>query len=67
MRRSVLTFLAAASAVVATPAVAGKSNIQTLPAVEHPCDVGLTTPDAIDCAGYYPAELESPAALSKSL
>ena len=54
MRRSVLTFLAAASAVVATPAVAGKSNIQTLPAVEHPCDVGLTTPDAIDCAGYYP-------------
>ena len=54
MRRSVITFLAAASAVVATPAVAGKSNIQTLPAVEHPCDVGLTTPDAIDCAGYYP-------------
>jgi hypothetical protein len=54
MRRSVLTFLAAASAVVATPAVAGKSNIQTLPAVEHPCDLGLTTPDAIDCAGYYP-------------
>ena len=54
MRRSVLTFLAAASAAVATPAVAGKSNVQTLPAVTNPCDVGLTTPDAIDCAGYYP-------------
>ena len=55
MRRSILTFLAAASAVaMSSPAVAGKSNIQTLPAVEHPCDLGLTTPDAIDCAGYYP-------------
>ena len=54
MRRSVMTFLAAASAVVATPAVAGKSNIQTLPEITHPCDLGLTTPDAADCAGYYP-------------
>ena len=55
MRRSVLSFLAAASAVaMSSPAVAGKSNIQTLPAVEHPCDVGLTSPDALDCAGYYP-------------
>ena len=55
MRRSILAFLAAASAVaMSSPAVAGKSNIQTLPAVTDPCDVGLTTPDAIDCAGYYP-------------
>ena len=55
MRRSVLSFLAAASAVaMSSPAVAGKSNIQTLPAVTHPCDLGLTTPDATDCAGYYP-------------
>lgn len=60
MRRSVLAFLAAASAVaVSTPAVAGKSNIQTLPAVTHPCDVGLTTPDAIDCAGYYDGNLNA--------
>ena len=43
MRRSVMTFLAAASAVVATPAVAGKSNIQTLPEITHPCDLGLKT------------------------
>jgi hypothetical protein len=58
MRRSVLAFLAAASAVaMSSPAVAGKSNIQTLPAVTHPCDLGLTTPDAIDCAGYYPGNL----------
>jgi hypothetical protein len=55
MRRSILAFMAAASVVgFSTPAVAGKSNIQTLPAVTNPCDVGLTTPDAIDCAGYYP-------------
>ena len=58
MRRSVLAFLAAASAVaMSSPAVAGKSNIQTLPAVTHPCDLGLTTPDATDCAGYYPGNL----------
>ena len=55
MRRSILVFMAAASVVgFSTPAVAGKSNIQTLPAVTNPCDVGLTTPDAIDCACYYP-------------
>ena len=55
MRRSILAFMAATSVVgFSTPAVAGKSNIQTLPAVTNPCDVGLTTPDAIDCAGYYP-------------
>lgn len=58
MRRSILAIMAAASAVaVSTPAVAGKSNVQTLPAIEHPCDLGLTTPDAIDCAGYYPQNL----------
>jgi len=60
MRRSILAFLAAASAVaVSSPAIAGKSNIQTLPAVTHPCDLGLTTPDAIDCAGYYPGNLNA--------
>ena len=58
MRRSILAIMAAASAVaVSTPAVAGKSNVNTLPAVTHPCDVGLTTLDAIDCAGYYPQNL----------
>src|SRR5688572_17070479 len=55
MRRSILAIMAAASAVaVSTPAIAGKSNVNTLPAVTHPCDVGLTTPDADACAGYYP-------------
>jgi hypothetical protein len=55
MRRSILAIMAAASAVaVSTPAVAGKSNVNTLPAITHPCDVGLTTPDADACAGYYP-------------
>ena len=58
MRRSILAIMAAASAVaVSTPAVAGKSTVQTLPAVTHPCDLGLTTPDAMDCAGYYPGNL----------
>lgn len=56
MRRSILAFMAAASAVaVSTPAVAGKPNVNTLPDVEDPCDLGLTTPNAQDCAGYYPA------------
>ena len=54
MRRSVLAFLAAASAAVAGPAIAGKPSVNTLPTVNDPCDIGLTTPDAIDCAGYYP-------------
>ena len=52
--------MAAASAVaVSTPAVAGKSNVNTLPAVVHPCDVGLTTPDADACAGYYEGNLNA--------
>ena len=52
--------MAAASAVaVSTPAVAGKSNVNTLPAVTHPCDVGLTTPDADACAGYYDGNLNA--------
>jgi hypothetical protein len=63
MRRSIFTILAAASAVVATsPAVAapkGGTTILTLPSVEDPCDVGLTTPDAIACAGYYPGNLNA--------
>lgn len=58
MRRSVLAFLAAASAVaMSSPAVAGKSNIQTLPAISDPCDVAVPSPTALDCAGYYPQNL----------
>jgi hypothetical protein len=58
MRRSIFAFLAAASAVVATsPAVAapkGGTTIMTLPPSANNCDITLTAPDAIDCAGYYP-------------
>ena len=44
---------AAIALISASPAVAGKSNIQTLPAPEAPCDLGLTSPGALDCSGYY--------------
>ena len=58
MRRSIFAFLAAASAVVATsPAAAapkGGTTILTLPASANNCDPTLPSPDAIDCAGYYP-------------
>ena len=59
MRRSIFTFLAAAAATTAfaSPAMAGKSNIQTLPAPVSPCDVTLPTPDALDCAGYFSGNL----------
>lgn len=59
MRRSVLSFLAAAAATVAvaSPASAQKSNIPSLPAPVSPCDVTLTSPDALDCAGYFSGNL----------
>ena len=41
----------------ASPAIAGKSNVQTLPAPVAPCDLGLTTPDASACSGYYSGNL----------
>ena len=67
MRRSVLKFLAAATAVAAfaSPAMA-KNSVVTLPpgspttsslTVVSPCDLGLPTPDAIACAGYFSGNL----------
>ena len=67
MRRSVFKFLAAASmaAAAATPALA-KDVRSTLPPSSHTsssltvvsaCDLGLPTPDAIACAGYYSGNL----------
>ena len=61
MRRSILTFLAAASAVVASPAIAGTKPVRnTLPPVKAEqgdflggCDANLTNPNAIACNGYY--------------
>jgi len=67
MRRSVFKFLAAASmaAAAASPALA-KDTRSTLPPSSHTsnsltvvsaCDLGLPTPDAIACAGYYSGNL----------
>ena len=58
MRRSILTFLAVASAVVASPALAGKDSKNTLPPPAEGtylggCDKNLTDPNAIACQGYY--------------
>lgn len=61
MRRSIFAFLAAASAVVATsPAMAGPkggTTILTLPPTVGECSTALTSPNAIDCAGYYDKNL----------
>ena len=58
MKYSLLASVVASIALVtASPAVAGKQNIQTLDAPVAPCDLGLTTPDASDCAGYYAGNL----------
>lgn len=60
MRRSVLKFLAAATAaaVFASPAVAGtKPIVSTLPAPVSPCSLTLPTPDAIACQGYFSGNL----------
>ena len=60
MKYPLLASLAASVALLsASPATAGKPRIQTLPAPEAPCDLGLTTPDAIDCSGYYSQNLLS--------
>ena len=67
MRRSVFKFLAAVSmaAAAASPALA-KDTRSTLPPSSHTsnsltvvsaCDLGLPTPDAIACAGYYSGNL----------
>ena len=61
MRRSMLTLLAAASAVVASPALAGNKPVRnTLPPAKAEqgdflggCDANLTNPNAIACNGYY--------------
>jgi hypothetical protein len=61
MRRSILVALAAASAVIASPALAGSKPVKnTLPPPKAEqgdflggCDKNLTNPDAIACNGYY--------------
>lgn len=55
----VASLVAVTALVGATPAIAGKTQILTLPAPTEPCDLGLTTPDASDCAGYYAQNLLS--------
>ena len=54
MKFHLVASLAATLAIVsASPAMGAKSNVQTLPAPVAPCDLGLTTPDASACSGYY--------------
>jgi hypothetical protein len=58
MKFHLVASLAATLALVsASPAMAAKSNVQTLPAPVAPCDLGLTTPDASACSGYYSGNL----------
>lgn len=58
MKFHLVASLAATIALVsASPAMAAKSNVQTLPAPAAPCDLGLTTPDASACSGYYSGNL----------
>lgn len=58
MKFHLVASLAATLAIVsASPAMAAKSNVQTLPAPVAPCDLGLTTPDASACSGYYSGNL----------
>jgi hypothetical protein len=58
MKFHLVASLAATFALVsASPAIAAKSNVQTLPAPVAPCDLGLTTPDASACSGYYSGNL----------
>ena len=59
MRRSVLKFIAGAAlaASATSPAWAGKTTVNTLPAVVSACDLSLPTPDALDCAGYFSGNL----------
>lgn len=54
---SVSVAFSALALLSAAPAVAGKSNVQTLSAPVAPCDLGLTTPDASACSGYYSGNL----------
>lgn len=58
MKFHLVASLAATLAIVsASPAMGAKSNVQTLPAPVAPCDLGLTTPDASACSGYYSGNL----------
>ena len=58
MKFHLVASLAATLAIVsASPAISAKSNVQTLPAPVAPCDLGLTTPDASACSGYYSGNL----------
>lgn len=68
MRRSVFKFLAAAAVAVsaASPGLAKETRLINVkppvdqvapPAVVSACDLGLPTPNAIACAGYYDGNL----------
>jgi hypothetical protein len=58
MKYHLVASLAAAIALVsASPANAGKASVQTLQAPTAPCDLGITTPDATACSGYYSGNL----------
>lgn len=58
MKFSTIASVATAVALVsATPAFAAKTTVTTLPAPVAPCDVTLTAPDAMDCAGYFSGNL----------
>jgi hypothetical protein len=58
MKYHLVASLAATIALVsASPANAGKASVQTLQAPTAPCDLGLTTPDATACSGYYSGNL----------
>lgn len=59
MRRSIFHLLTAVAVTVsaASPALASKPNIPSLPAPISPCSLTLPTPDAIDCEGYFAGNL----------
>jgi hypothetical protein len=58
MKYHLVASLAATIALVsASPANAGKASVQTLQAPTAPCDLGITTPDATACSGYYSGNL----------
>ena len=67
MRRSIIKFLAVAAATVAIAAPAAAKDTRAvnvkppttaiLPPVTGPCDLGLPTPDATACAGYFSGNL----------
>jgi hypothetical protein len=59
MRRSIIRLIAgvALAAGAASPSLAAKPVVSTLPPVVSACDASLPTPDAIACAGYFSGNL----------